>query len=180
MVSKTNRSTFSQEKTDFRVRELRFPDDSKLVSEIAERTAGFTKLSPYVIWMMVETQGPICRVAIDQRGSLCGYVLAFRTSNPGEAFVWQLGVQKDTLAIVISIASALVRSLGEVAESNNISTFKFTAQPKRMRTLLKRIFSKLGLRPEPTNKLFEFATGSLEAESEFLIKAVRPHKLYGK
>lgn len=111
------------------VRQLR-PEDHPAVEAIARATPGFSPPSPYVIWMLARTQGEFCCVAAGATtDSLAGYVLALATADPGEVFVWQLGLAGTTRADRLRTAEALIRHFHTVVRDRGVSVVRFTAVP---------------------------------------------------
>ncbi len=114
-------------------------EDASSIRDIATMTVGFTVPSNYLIWMLSQTQKPLCKVQVDDEGNLRGYVLAVHTANPEEIFVWQLGIAFQPRAEALRTARALFSSLFEAAASCGVSRAKCSVSPGSRLKMLEKI-----------------------------------------
>jgi hypothetical protein len=125
------------------IRNLR-PEDAPAIAYIAAQNDGFTVPSSYMVWMLAQTQNPLCRVAVDADGNVVGYILAIATCKSSTIFAWQLAIR--TNALFASTSEALCCSLLEELKRQHISKVLFTTNPGKRARLLTKLLTRLGSR----------------------------------
>lgn len=135
--------------------------DHVAVAAIAQQTGGFTVPTEYLLWFLSETQGELCRVAIDSDGQCLAYLLAALGVGTGEITVWQLG----TAAAIPNAVQAmrdLLDDLVTVAGATGIRSFCFSSDSSRARRVCRLAKAVTGCEPKrvfdrfapPSERLF--------------------------
>lgn len=140
-------------------------EDASVIRDIATMTVGFTVPSNYLIWMLSQTQKPLCKVQVDDEGNLRGYVLAVHTANPDEIFVWQLGLAFQPRLQAFRTARSLFSSLFETAASCGVSRARCSVSPgPRLRMLEKIVdsFQTTTIRPTGGDVIADDGTYEVE------------------
>jgi hypothetical protein len=141
------------------------PEDAAAIYRIAVSTTGFTPPSQYIIWMLSRSQPTLCKVCIDGKGELCGYILALASSKPDELFIWQLGVANNRKFRLLRIARELCTTLLDVALSRGICRATFTVpEGPRLGLVIKLIDSLRFATLQPTGARVTSEGGASELE----------------
>lgn len=146
------------------IRDL-LPDDANSIQDIATITGGFTIPSSYLIWMLSRTQKPFCKVQVDDDGNLRGYVLAIRSADPEEIFVWQIGLALQSRLDALRTATELFGSLFEAAVSCGVSSARCSVSPGSRLKMLQRIVGSVSAASmSPTGEEVVADDGTYEVE----------------
>jgi hypothetical protein len=156
------------ELSNITVRQLR-PDDAGEIALIARSMQTFTQPSPYVVWMLSRTQGGLCQVAVDEGGSILGYLLALIGVEHPEAFVWQLGLTRTRAFPGLSVACELVSAVVAAASSLGLSRIRFTASDEAFNGFIRRVLSDLPIDAKPTGCVAPAGPGPSQPEFEYLV-----------
>lgn len=146
-------------------------DDWPIVSEIAAKIPGFSVPSEYVIWMLAETQGNLCRVLLDVNEVVIGYALLMRTQRNDEVFFWQLGFMnygQDLIGAALALCSDIFKEM----RSSGLNRLRYTTRDNsKMSRFVEAIISELsGATPLLLETKFVSRSGkSGRKESEYLV-----------
>jgi len=148
-ISNVRKASMRSSDVSIRPLESRF---AKQIIRIAAACEGFTVPTEYLIWMLAATQGPICQVALNRDEKILAYILAIRTIDPHSIFLWQVGVNKDSVLFAMLAAQELCKSATKVALDLGMARVFFTAVPSRSLKLARMLAHAVrpGARVEPT------------------------------
>ncbi len=126
--------------------------------------------TPYIIWMLAATQSELCQVVLNETEGLSAYLLALHTSEPSEAFIWQLGIEpkisaRDRGAALSALGTAYKASLRRCG----VRSIRFTCAPTEQRSMIEHLVASVFELAPATVTPFESCTSNCVGELEYRV-----------